>query len=120
MEKGAALEEIAKGRLSRLLAYDKSFNCTDATGRDSALFHKAVSRNSAPRWRSPAVILDVDDAGMTAKFQGSLVLRVEESGCGGCGGRGLQFCFGERGNPERQAIGGVGQDAAAAWSGRGI
>ena len=33
------------------------------------LFHKAVNRKGAPRWRGPAKILDIDDAGVTVKFQ---------------------------------------------------
>ena len=36
---------------------------------NSGLLYKASNRKGAPRWRGPAKILDVDDAGATAKFQ---------------------------------------------------
>ena len=38
-------------------------------GEFSAFF-KSANRKSAPRWRGPAMILDIDDAGAQAAFQG--------------------------------------------------
>ena len=38
MEQGAALKEIACRRLRRLLAYNKSFNCTDVKIGDTVRF----------------------------------------------------------------------------------
>ena len=36
---------------------------------DSALCYKAVNRKSTPRWRGPAKILDINETGVTSKFQ---------------------------------------------------
>ena len=33
------------------------------------LFFKASTRKSAPHWRSPATFLEIDDTGVTVKFQ---------------------------------------------------
>ena len=40
----AALKEVAKSKLRRLLAYNKSFNCADIAIEDSVLLHKTQSR----------------------------------------------------------------------------
>ena len=47
---------MASGRLGSLLAYNKSFKCTDVRVGDTALLHKAVDRKITPRWRRQAKI----------------------------------------------------------------
>ena len=42
---------------------------TDVRIGDTVLFYTATNRKSAPRWRGPATILDVDEAGAATKFQ---------------------------------------------------
>ena len=69
MPKEAALKEVADCHLRRPLASNKLFNCADAHVGDSAPPLKAPNRESAPRRRGPAKILDIDDAGATVKFQ---------------------------------------------------
>ena len=65
----AALKDVAYSKLRRLLAYSASFNGADVAIGDSALSFKAANRKSAPRWRGPAKILDVDGTGAAAKFR---------------------------------------------------
>ena len=69
MAQEAAPEEIANAKLRRLLARNPSFECAEALVGDSALFFKTVSRKSATRWRGPAVISEIDEAGVTVKFR---------------------------------------------------
>ena len=69
MAQEAALEEAAKSKLRRLLAYNKSSSCRDVQIGDTVLIYKSTKRKSAPRWRGPEKILDVADAGAPAKFQ---------------------------------------------------
>ena len=69
MAQEAALKEIANSKLRRLLAFNKTFNCTDVKVGDSVLFYKAPHRKSHPRWRGPAVVLDIDDTGALVKYQ---------------------------------------------------
>ena len=59
MARGAALKESADSRLRRMLAYNKSFTCTDVRIGDAALCYKAQSEKGAPRWSGPALILDL-------------------------------------------------------------
>ena len=66
----AVPKEIANSKVRRLLARNHSYECTDAKVGDSALFYKIVGRRSAPRWRGPTVFLDIEGAGVAAKFQG--------------------------------------------------
>ena len=47
----------------------RDFNGRLLTIGNSVLFHKTTNRKSAPRWRGPAKILDIGEAGVTAKFQ---------------------------------------------------
>ena len=68
--KESASREIADGKLRLLLARKKSFDFADVKVGDFVLFHKIVSRGSAPRWRGPDGILDIDETGGTATFQG--------------------------------------------------
>ena len=65
-----ALEEIEHGKLRRPLAHNQSFGRTDTGEGGSASFHKLVNRESAPRWRGQAIVLDVDWATVAANFQG--------------------------------------------------
>ena len=58
----AALKEDASSKLRRLLAYNKSCNCTDIAIGDSALFYRAPNRKSSLRRRGPAKILDMKQA----------------------------------------------------------
>ena len=37
---------------------------------NSVLFYEVSNRHGAPRWRGPAMILDIDDAIATEKSQG--------------------------------------------------
>ena len=65
----AAPKDVANSKLRRLLVYRKPFNCTVAQVGDSLLSYRALSRRSPPRWRGPAKILDIDDAGAPAQFR---------------------------------------------------
>ena len=69
MAQGAALKEVANSKLRRLLAYNKTFNCADIKVGDLVLFYKAPHRKSRPRWRGPALLLDIDETGATVKYQ---------------------------------------------------
>ena len=69
MAQGAALEEIANSRLRRLLAYNKSFGRTDLKIASTALPYIAQRKKGGPRWWGPALISDIDETGVTAKFQ---------------------------------------------------
>ena len=68
----AALKEIAKSKLRRLLARNKTFDCVDIKVGDLALFYKAPQKKSNPRWRSPATASDIDGSGVTLKFQSQI------------------------------------------------
>ena len=65
----ATLEEIANSDLRRLLARNKTLNCTKIDVGDLALFFKAQNRERSPRRRGTAEILDIDDTGVTASLQ---------------------------------------------------
>ena len=65
----AAPEGVANSKLRPPSAYNKSFNCADIAIADSAPFQKRVNRKSAPRRRGTAKILDIDETGVTVKFQ---------------------------------------------------
>ena len=69
MAQEAALKEAASGRLRRMLALNKSFTCTYAKIGAAGLVFKAQSKKSAPQRRGPALMLDIDATGATAKFQ---------------------------------------------------
>ena len=68
IEREVALKEIAKSKLRRLLGRNQSFKCTVVTVGASALIYARVIRKSAPRWRGPPVILEIDEPGVTVKF----------------------------------------------------
>ena len=68
MAQEAAVEEIANGRLRWLSACNEFFFLDVEIG-DAVLSYKAQKKKSAPRRRAPALILDIDDAGVTVKFQ---------------------------------------------------
>ena len=61
--------EIANNRLRRPLAYKKSSHCTIVKIGDTALFYEAQGKESTPRRWGPALFLDIDEAGVTAKCQ---------------------------------------------------
>ena len=75
MAQGAASEAVAYSKLRRLSGRKKSLFCAGVKIGDSALFYKAVKGRSAPRWRGPAKIPDIDETGVAAKFQ-SLTFKV--------------------------------------------
>ena len=64
----AALEKIANRKVRRLLAYNRSFNCTDINAGDSVLFFTAHSQRSLPRGTEPAKNLDIGETGATQSF----------------------------------------------------
>ena len=68
MAQEAASRESATSKLRRLLAYDETSKRADVKVGDSAFFHKATNRKSAPRWLGPAGIPGIEDAGVAAKF----------------------------------------------------
>ena len=63
------MKEVASSKLRRLLAYNKTFHCADNKVGDLVLFYEAPRQKSQPRWRGPALILDIDETGATAKYQ---------------------------------------------------
>ena len=69
MAQGAALKEVANRGLRRSLSRNTSLGCTDVQIGGAALFYKAMDRRSTPRWRGTAKILDIDETGVTVKFQ---------------------------------------------------
>ena len=85
------MREVAKSELRRLLANKKSVKCTDVQIGDTALCYTAANRESTPRWRGPARILDIDeilgkDFGPASaseipitNIQSGAILRKEES-----------------------------------------
>ena len=68
----AALKEIANSKFQRLAEFNKSSTCANVDIGDDVLFFKAQSQKSAPRRRGPSPILDVDEAGVTAKFRAQI------------------------------------------------
>ena len=92
------MREVANSNLCRLLAQNKSFDCADVHGGDTASFYKASNRESAPRRRGPAKILDVADTAATAKFQ-SQTFKV------------ARYCA--RGKADAQDVGEVHSDPAS-------
>ena len=72
MAQEAALKESAASKLRRLSAFNKSFTCTDVEIGDTVLCYKTQKKKSAPRRRGPALILDIDETGVTVKFQSQL------------------------------------------------
>ena len=68
MVREAAVQEVANSSLRRLLARNKSSNRTDVKVGGSVLFCEASNSESAPCLRGPAVIPDLADAGVVAKF----------------------------------------------------
>ena len=75
MAQEAALNEIASSKLRRSLAFNKSCACADVKIGDAILCNKAQRKKSTPRRRGPALILDIDETGVTAKVQ-SQTLKV--------------------------------------------
>ena len=82
----AALKELASSNSRRLLARNESFECTDVQVVDSALLYKWVGRESAPKWRGPATVRDMDATGVTATAEGGTFKSrylLQEKTCGG-------------------------------------
>ena len=69
MAQGTLLKGMPNGNLLRISDCDKTFSSTDIEVGDSAALCQQLRRKSAPGWRGPAIILDFDDTGATAKFQ---------------------------------------------------
>ena len=60
---------MATSKLRRLLSLNRSFDCADVEVGEPAPFYKAVTRNSAPRRRDLAAILEIDGAGAAVQIQ---------------------------------------------------
>ena len=69
MSQQAAQKDVANCKLRRLLAYDKSLYRAFAEVGGAALSYKAANRKITPRRRGPAKISDIDETGVTARFQ---------------------------------------------------
>ena len=68
MARGALPKEIATNKRRRTLDRNQTFDSADIAIGDSVIFYKQISRKSTPKWRSAAVILDIDETGVTVKF----------------------------------------------------
>ena len=73
MAQGAMLKGMANSKLRRILDRDQSFECTGIRVGDSAIFYEQISRKSTPEWRGPAIVSDIDENSVTAKFQSRTV-----------------------------------------------
>ena len=51
------------------IAHNRFFGCAAVVVGGFVTFYKLVGRKSAAKWRSPASILDIDEAGDTAEVQ---------------------------------------------------
>ena len=69
MAREAGLKAAARSKHRRVLAKNYFLTCTDVKMGAPALPYKAVSRESAPRWRGLASTLKIDEPGVTVKFQ---------------------------------------------------
>ena len=78
------------------MAFNKSFACADVKIGDIALYYRAQKKKNTPRQRGPALILDIDETGVTAKSQ----TRIFEV---------ARFCVGKKGG-EGDAVEGFGID----------
>ena len=65
----ATLKEVTNSKLRRLLARNKTSNCTEIDVGEMALFYKAQSRKNLPRRRGPARVLEIDESGVAVSFQ---------------------------------------------------
>ena len=65
----ATLKDIAKSKLRRLLARNKTPNCAEIDVGDMAIFYKAQNRKSSLRWGGPAKVQEIDETGVTVSFQ---------------------------------------------------
>ena len=63
MAQEAALKKIASSVLHKFLAYNKSSNCTDVKIGDTLRCYRLREKKSTPRWRGPALVLDIDETG---------------------------------------------------------
>ena len=70
MAQEAALRGVANSKLRRILAFNNSFDSADVRVGNEVLFYKAPPQKSAPRWRGPANVLQLDVCGATLSFQG--------------------------------------------------
>ena len=68
MAQEEALEAIANSESRRLVAI-RYFDFADVMMGGSVIFNEPDGRKSAPKWRGPAVIVDIDGTGAAAKFQ---------------------------------------------------
>ena len=75
MAQEAALREITDSRIRRFLARNKPFTRSDVKIGDAVPVYKAAIQKSVPRWRGLASISDIDETGVTVKFQ-SRTLKV--------------------------------------------
>ena len=65
----AALREVGNSKLRRHLSYSETPNCADVKLGDSVLFYKAPTKQGTPKRRGPACVLDIDDTGVTVRYQ---------------------------------------------------
>ena len=66
------MKGIDNRKLRRLLAYNEVFTCTDVKIGDTVISYKPQSKKGGPRWRGPALISDIDEPGVTVKFQSQI------------------------------------------------
>ena len=64
----AALKGVANSKLSRLLALNKTSDCTGVKIGDSLLLNKAPNWASALKWGRPARVPDIGETGATVKY----------------------------------------------------
>ena len=67
MAKEAALKEVGHSKVRRLPAYSGTCDCADVEFGDSALFLTMPNRESHPKLRVPARILDIAETGAVAR-----------------------------------------------------
>ena len=68
MAQAAALKEATNSKLRRLMANNKSVNCAGVAVGYCVLFYMTGNRKSAPRWRGPAEILNIDETRVIVKL----------------------------------------------------
>ena len=68
MAQEAVLRKMADSTLLRILDRNQHFEIAATAVGDSAILYKQIGPKGIPVWRGPAIILDIDDTGTTAKF----------------------------------------------------
>ena len=63
------LKETGNSKSRRISDCDQTPKSVGVSVGDSAISYERISRKSAPKWRGLAIILDIGEAGATAKFR---------------------------------------------------